>query len=177
MQVQTDNELKYIEESFNELLKVCIRCNKKDDKAMIRHAFDIAKEAHQFTRRKSGEPYILHPLEVAKITTKEIGLGAKSIICSILHDVVEDTDYTLDDIENFFGKKIAYIIDGLTKISDVFDRDSSLQVENFRKMLLTLSDDIRVILIKLADRLHNMRTLSSMPPNKQLKVAGETLYL
>ncbi len=174
---QSEEDIKYIEQSFTELLKVCIRCNKKDDKAMIKHAFQIANEAHKHMRRKSGEPYIIHPLEVAKIVTKEIGLGAKSITCAILHDVVEDTDYTIEDIENFFGKKIAYIIDGLTKMSDVFDRNSSLQVENFRKMLLTLSDDARVILIKLADRLHNMRTLNSMPPNKQLKVAGETLYL
>ncbi|NOZ47704.1 MAG: bifunctional (p)ppGpp synthetase/guanosine-3',5'-bis(diphosphate) 3'-pyrophosphohydrolase [Chlorobi bacterium] len=175
--MQTVEEKKIIEDSFKELLKVCIRCDKPGDKEMITHAFEIAKEAHQHMRRRSGEPYVLHPLEVAKIVTREIGLGAKSMTCAMLHDVVEDTDYEIEDIRNIFGEKIAYIIDGLTKISDVFDRDSSLQAENFRKMLLTLSDDVRVILIKLADRLHNMRTLSSMPPNKQLKIAGETLYL
>jgi len=137
----------------------------------------MANEAHKNMRRKSGEPYVLHPIGVAKIVTHEIGLGAKSIACALMHDVVEDTDYTLEDIENHFGKKIASIIDGLTKIAGVFDKKSSLQAENFRKMLLTLSDDVRVILIKLADRLHNMRTLDSMPPNKQMKVAGETVYL
>ncbi|GAG67678.1 unnamed protein product, partial [marine sediment metagenome] len=121
--------------------------------------------------------YIIHPIAVAKIVTHEIGLGAKSITCAFLHDVVEDTDYTLEGIKNHFGEKIASIIDGLTKITGVFDQKSSLQAENFRKILLTLSDDVRAILIKLADRLHNMRTLDSMPPNKQMKIAGETTYL
>ena len=128
-------------------------------------------------RRKSGEPYIYHPIAVAHISAKEIGLGTTSIICSLLHDVVEDTDYTLQDIKKNFGKKYALIIDGLTKIQDVFDKNVSLQAENFRKMLLTLSDDVRVILIKLADRLHNMRTLENMTKSKQLKIASETLYL
>ena len=128
-------------------------------------------------RRKSGEPYIYHPIAVAHIAAKEIGLGTTSIICALLHDVVEDTDYSLNDIEKLFGKKVAKIIDGLTKIQDVFDKNVSMQAENFRKMLLTLSDDVRVILIKLADRLHNMRTLDSMPVHKKLKIASETLYL
>ena len=128
-------------------------------------------------RRKSGEPYIYHPIAVAQICVEEIGLGATSIICALLHDVVEDTEIELTEIEAMFGKNVAKIIDGLTKISGVFDYGSSQQAENFRKMLLTLSDDIRVILIKLADRLHNMRTLTSMAKEKQLKIASETVYL
>jgi GTP pyrophosphokinase len=167
----------YAEELYNDLLKSCSKHVKVKDINLIRKAFDLAKESHKGVKRKSGEPYILHPVEVAKIVTSEIGLGAKAIACALLHDVVEDTEYTLEDIKHFFGEKIAAIIDGLTKISGVFDNHSSLQAENFRKMLLTLSDDVRVILIKLADRLHNMRTLESMPPNKQLKIAGETIYL
>jgi GTP pyrophosphokinase len=146
-------------------------------KKRIRKAYNFAVEAHKDMRRKSGEPYVIHPIEVAVIATREIGLGATSIICALLHDVVEDTDYTLKDIEVMFGKKVARIIDGLTKISGIFDQSSSLQAENFRKMLLTLSDDVRVILIKLADRLHNMRTLEAMPKEKQLKIASETVYL
>ncbi|MEO1255163.1 MAG: RelA/SpoT family protein, partial [Bacteroidota bacterium] len=134
-------------------------------------------EAHSGMRRKSGEPYIFHPLEVAEICITEIGLGTTSIVAALLHDVVEDTDYKIEDIQRLFGKKVAVIIDGLTKISGVFDQGSSQQAENFRKMLLTLSHDVRVILIKLADRLHNMRTLESMPRNKQLKIANETIYL
>ncbi|MDG1189887.1 MAG: RelA/SpoT family protein, partial [Flavobacteriales bacterium] len=137
----------------------------------------IQVDAHKDMRRKSGEPYIYHPIDVARIAAKEIGLSTTSIICSLLHDVVEDTDYTLEDIERLFDSKVARIIDGLTKISEVYDQNVSMQAENFRKMLLTLSDDIRVILIKLADRLHNMRTLASMPKHKQLKIASETLYL
>lgn len=167
----------YAEELYNDLIKSCSKHVRVKDIELIRKAFDLAKESHKGVKRKSGEPYILHPVAVAKIVTSEIGLGAKAIACALLHDVVEDTEYTLEDIEHFFGEKIASIIDGLTKISDVFDNHSSLQAENFRKMLLTLSDDVRVILIKLADRLHNMRTLESMPPNKQLKIAGETIYL
>ena len=128
-------------------------------------------------KRKSGEPYIYHPIAVAHIVAKEIGLGATSIVCALLHDVVEDTDYEIEDIERLFGNKVAKIIEGLTKISDVFDKDISLQAENFRKMLLTLSDDVRFILIKLSDRLHNMRTLESMPIHKKLKISSETLYL
>src|SRR4030042_4593737 len=135
----------------------------------------MANEAHKGMRRRSGEPYILHPIAVAKIATHEIGLGTKSVICALLHDVVEDTDYTIEDIEHHFGKKIASIIDGLTKIAGVFDNKSSLQAENFRKMLLTLSDDVRVILIKLADRLHNMRTLDVLPENKRITISGETI--
>jgi len=177
MQVFSKTEKQNIKEEFNDLIVNCQRCNKREDKALINKAFNIANDAHDNMRRKSGEPYILHPIAVAKIATREIGLGVKSIICSLLHDIVEDTEYTLKDVEHNFGPKIASIIDGLTKISGVFDNKSSLQAENFRKMLLTLSDDVRVILIKLADRLHNMRTLDALPPHKQYKIAGETLYL
>ena len=144
---------------------------------MIRKAFKIAYDAHKGALRASGEPYILHPIAVAKIVTVEMGLGITSIVASLLHDVVEDTEYTLEEIENHFGTKIASIVDGLTKISGVFDKNSTLQAENFRKMLLTLSDDVRVILIKLADRLHNMRTLDALPVHKQMKISAETLYL
>jgi len=172
---KTENDL--IQASFEDLLKHCTRCESKTDQRLIRKAYKFAYEAHKGMRRKSGEPYILHPIAVARIATSEIALGATSIICALLHDVVEDTDYTIEDIENNFGKKIASIIDGLTKISGVFDKKSSLQAENFKKMLLTLSDDVRVILIKLSDRLHNMRTLDSLPPNKQIKISGETIYL
>lgn len=149
----------------------------KGDKAQIRKAFDVALENHKDMRRKSGEPYIYHPIAVAQIAAEEIGLGTTSIVCALLHDVVEDTDVSLDEIENLFGKKVARIIDGLTKISGIFDPNSSIQAENFRKMLLTLADDVRVILIKLADRLHNMRTMEFMPRDKQLKIASETSYL
>jgi GTP pyrophosphokinase len=166
-----------IKQAFEDLLANCTRCNKKGDRAMIRKAFKISMDAHKGMTRKSGEPYILHPISVAKIVAKEMGLGARSVSCALLHDVVEDTDYTIEDIENMFGKKVASIIDGLTKISGVFDSNTSLQVENFRKMLLTLSDDVRVILIKLADRLHNMRTLDSLDPHKQMTIASETIYL
>jgi guanosine-3',5'-bis(diphosphate) 3'-pyrophosphohydrolase len=177
MSVLTKTEEDLIMTRFEDLLKNCARLDSKVDLRMIRKAFKFASEAHKGTRRRSGEPYILHPISVAKIVTYEMGLGSKSVVCALLHDVVEDTDFTIEDIENQFGKKVASIIDGLTKISDVFDNQSSLQAENFRKMLLTLSDDVRVILIKLADRLHNMRTLDSLPPNKQIKVSGETIYL
>ena len=177
MDVFTEIEKSNIKTQFQDLLDHCQRCNKKEDKALIKKAYKVASDAHKNMRRKSGEPYILHPIAVAKITTHEIGLGAKSIVCALLHDTVEDTDYSIKDIENLFNPKIASIIDGLTKISGVFDNKSSLQAENFRKMLLTLSDDVRVILIKLADRLHNMRTLDALPPHKQYKIAGETLYL
>jgi len=147
------------------------------DKKLIRKAFNLAMDAHADVRRKSGEPYILHPIAVATIVAKEIGLGPTSIAAALLHDVVEDSDYTLEDIERIFGEKIARIIDGLTKISGVFDQNVSVQAENFRKMLLTISDDVRVILIKIADRLHNMRTMESMPAHKQLKIASETLFI
>jgi GTP pyrophosphokinase len=177
MAVLTIDEEKIIQDRFDLLLKECTQCDDVQGRNLIEKAFKLAKDAHQNTRRKSGEPYILHPIEVARIVSSEIGLGAKSIASSLLHDVVEDTDYTLEDIENMFGPKIASIIDGLTKIAEVFDKKSSLQAENFRKMLLTLSDDVRVILIKLADRLHNMRTLDSLPENKRIKISGETIYL
>ena len=162
---------------YRALLSVCRHSVSKEDRKKIQHAFDFAVEAHKNHRRKSGEPYIYHPIAVARIAVEEIGLGSTSVVCSLLHDVVEDTDYTLADIKEYFGEEVSKIIDGLTKISGIFDQTTSVQAENFRKMLLTLSDDVRVILIKLADRLHNMRTLHSLPPKKQLKVAHETLYL
>ncbi len=167
-----------INELLERLIRNCNHCQTAKDEKLIRKAFKMAHDAHRGMRRKSGDPYIIHPLEVAIIVSEEIGLGVTSTVSAILHDVVEDTDLTIEDIENAFGKKIASIIDGLTKISGVFDKEtSSLQAENFRKMLLTLSDDVRVIFIKLADRLHNMRTLDSLPRNKQIKISGETIYL
>ncbi len=175
--IDFEQEKKEILNKYKSLLRVCADKIDKSDKKNIRKAFDIAVEAHKDMRRKSGEPYIYHPIAVAHIAAKEIGLGATSIICALLHDLVEDTDYTLKDIEEVFGRKVTQIIDGLTKIQDVFDKNVSMQAENFRKMLLTLSDDVRVILIKLADRLHNMRTLDNMSKSKQLKIASETLYL
>jgi GTP pyrophosphokinase len=175
--IDIESEKKEILKRYRALLRACKRTRAKGDQALIRKAFDIALEAHKHMRRKSGEPYIYHPLAVAHICAEEIGLGTTSIVCALLHDSVEDTDITLEDIRGLFGETEAKIIDGLTKISGVFDQSSSLQAENFRKMLLTLSDDIRVILIKLADRLHNMRTLDSMERSKQLKIASETLYL
>ena len=170
-------EDKEILNKYRNLLRACSDKTDKEDKKNIRKAFNFAVDAHKEMRRKSGEPYIYHPIAVAHITAKEIGLGATSIICALLHDVVEDTNYEIEDIKRIFGSKVSKIIEGLTKISDVFDQDISLQAENFRKMLLTLSDDVRVILIKLADRLHNMRTLDSMPIHKKLKISSETLYL
>ena len=143
----------------------------------IKKPFRIALNAHKKTRRKSGEPYILHPISVAQICVQEIGLGATSIIAALLHDVVEDTELTLDFIENEFGSRVANICDGLTKISGVLSPGSSIQSENFKKMLLTLVDDMRVILIKLADRMHNMRTLDSMSRSAQLKISSETIYI
>jgi GTP pyrophosphokinase len=167
-----------VNELLEQLIKNCSYCKSAKDEKLIRKAFKMANEAHKGMRRKSGDPFIIHPLEVAIIVSEEIGLGVTSTVSAILHDVVEDTDLTIEDIENAFGEKTASIIDGLTKISGVFDKESnSLQAENFRKMLLTLSDDVRVIFIKLADRLHNMRTLGSLPRNKQIKIAGETIYL
>ena len=145
---------------------------------IITKAFHFAKQAHRGVRRRSGEPYIMHPLAVARIVVSEIGLGSTSICAALLHDVVEDTEYTTEDIENLFGPKIASIVDGLTKISGgVFGKQASEQAENFRKLLLTMSEDIRVILIKIADRLHNMRTLQFQPVEKQYKIAGETQYI
>jgi GTP diphosphokinase / guanosine-3',5'-bis(diphosphate) 3'-diphosphatase len=168
-----------IQAEYDSLMSNLLRCNKQGDRELIEKAFKVANEAHWNMRRKSGEPYIIHPIAVAKIVNQEIGLGAKSIAVSLLHDVVEDTEYTLEDVERDFGSKIASLIDGLTKISGTYNKEnsSSLQAENFRKMLLTISDDLRVILIKTADRLHNMRTLDSMPEHKKMKVAGETIFL
>ena len=171
------DEKKEIKARYKAILAKARPHLKGDDQKQIRKAFDISMDAHKEMRRKSGEPYIYHPLEVALICVEEIGLGPTSIICALLHDVVEDTDLTLADIEKDFGKKVATIIDGLTKIAENFEQSQSAQAENFRKMLLTLSEDVRVILIKLADRLHNMRTLSSMARNSQLKIAHETIYI
>lgn len=175
--IDLEAEKKEILKRYRALLRACRSTMQKGDKRMIRLAFDMALQSHQNMRRKSGEPYIYHPIAVAQIAAEEIGLGTTSIVCALLHDVVEDTDITLDEIEREFGKKVTKIIDGLTKISGVFDYNSSLQAENFRKMLLTLADDVRVILIKLADRLHNMRTMEYMPRDKQLKISSETVYL
>ena len=149
----------------------------KKEKDNIRLAFNTAIKAHKDSRRQSGKLYITHPISVAKITATEIGLGSTSIICSLLHDVVEDTSINLDEIENQFGQEVSLIIGGLTKISDVVEADVSLQAENFRKMILTISNDIRVVLIKIADRLDNMRTLEYLSEKKQKKIASETLYL
>src|ERR1700741_1642405 len=175
--IDIEAEKKEIRKRYRALLRASKSAMQKGDRPMIRKAFEMALECHKDMRRKSGEPYIYHPIAVAQIAAEEIGLGTTSVVCALLHDVVEDTDLTLEDIRVLFGEKEAKIIDGLTKISGVFDQGSSLQAENFRKMLLTLSDDVRVILIKLADRLHNMRTLDSMKRDKQLKIASETLYL
>lgn len=175
--IDIEAENKEIRKRYRALLRACKPTLQKGDKQEIRKAFDLALESHKDMRRKSGEPYIYHPIAVAQIAAEEIGLGTTSIVCALLHDVVEDTSLTLEDIEAQFGKKVAKIIDGLTKISGVFDPNSSIQAENFRKMLLTLADDVRVILIKLADRLHNMRTMEFMARHKQLKIASETSYL
>ncbi|MBU3663565.1 MAG: bifunctional (p)ppGpp synthetase/guanosine-3',5'-bis(diphosphate) 3'-pyrophosphohydrolase, partial [Bacteroidetes bacterium] len=174
----TEQENKEIVKAYRQLLRSIRRNLSKEDKAQIRSAFQLALKAHKNMRRKSGEPYIFHPLAVAQICAAEIGLGVTSVICALLHDTVEDTEITLDLIQLKYGEKVARIIDGLTKISGVFDQpDRSIQAENFKKMLLTLSDDVRVILIKLADRLHNMRTLDSMSAKSQLKIASETAYV
>ncbi|MHA8050757.1 RelA/SpoT family protein [Aquirufa sp. ROCK-SH2] len=177
MQINLEKERLEILKRYRKLLRTAKPFLKDDDAKQIKQAFLLSAEAHKDMRRKSGEPYIYHPLAVAQICVEEIGLGTTSIISALLHDVVEDTNFTLLDIEKRFGKKIASIIDGLTKIAGTFEYGTSQQAENFRKMLLTLSDDIRVILIKLADRLHNMRTLTSMAKEKQLKIASETIYL
>ena len=177
VEIDIEEENKEIVRRYRQLLRNAKPFLKDNDAKIIRKAFNTALEAHSGTRRKSGEPYIFHPIAVARICVTEIGLGTTSIVAALLHDVVEDTDWTIKEIERDFGKKIARIIDGLTKISGVFEHGSSQQAENFRKMLLTLSEDVRVILIKLADRLHNMRTLDSMPVNKQYKIASETIFL
>lgn len=177
VQIDEEAERKQILNAYKGLMRAFKVARNKEDTRLIRRAFDFAVNAHRDMRRKSGEPYIFHPIAVARICAEEIGLGATSVVCALLHDVVEDTDTTLDDIEALFGSKCRRIIDGLTKISGVFDLTSSDQAENFKKMLLTLPDDVRVILIKLADRLHNMRTLESMRKDKQYKIASETSYL
>lgn len=172
-----EKENQEISRRYKLLLKHTYQTLNTEDKKLIRKAFDLAVEAHKDQRRKTGEPYIFHPIEVAKIVADEIGLGATSIAAALMHDVVEDTDYTLDDIREIFGEKIARIIDGLTKISVLNKQDVSIQSENYKKLLLTLSEDVRVILIKIADRLHNMRTLESMQEDKQLKIASETIFI
>ncbi len=173
-----EEENKEITNRYKDLLKGTYQTLSEDDKTLIRKAFEISVEAHSKQRRKSGEPYIFHPIAVAKIVAYEIGLGATSIAAALLHDVVEDTHYTVEDIERLFGETVARIVSGLTKISRLKkDQDYSIQAENFRKMLLTLHDDVRVILIKIADRLHNMQTMDAMPPHKQVKIASETLYI
>ena len=167
-----------IKEKWDDLLLSCTKiCKNDEDWNFIKRAFFLAKEAHEGVRRRSSEPYLLHPIAVAKIVIEEIGLGVKSVVAALLHDVVEDTEYSVEDMERIFGPKIASMVDGLTKMSGVFNADTSEQAEYFRKVLLTLSDDVRVILIKIADRLHNMRTLGAMPMNKQIKITGETIYL
>jgi GTP diphosphokinase / guanosine-3',5'-bis(diphosphate) 3'-diphosphatase len=175
--IDRESEKKEILKRYRGLLRV-YKPKTPGDKKLVRKAFDMAVDAHKDMRRKSGEPYIYHPISVATIAAGEIGLGTTSIICALLHDVVEDTEFTLEDIRGLFGAKVASIIDGLTKIKGIFDqKTASIQAENFKKILLTLSDDVRVILIKLADRLHNMRTLDAVVPEKQLKIASETIYL
>jgi GTP diphosphokinase / guanosine-3',5'-bis(diphosphate) 3'-diphosphatase len=172
-----EQEKKLILREYRALLRSLKARIKPGDRRMIRTAFELAADAHKTMRRKSGEPYILHPLAVARICVEEIGLGVRSTICSLLHDTVEDTDISLEDVQREFGSEIARIVDGLTKIANIVDVNASQQAENFRKILLTLTDDPRVILIKLADRLHNMRTLDSMKLEKQLKIASETIYV
>ena len=177
-QVEIISEEQQIQDEFDALLEDYSNTNHRQKIELITKAFNFAKTAHKGIKRRSGEPYIMHPLAVARIVVREIGLGSTSICSALLHDVVEDTDYTVEDISNLFGPKIAQIVDGLTKISGgVFAEKASLQAENFRKLLITMSEDIRVILIKIADRLHNMRTLGSMPLAKQFKIAGETQYI
>jgi GTP diphosphokinase / guanosine-3',5'-bis(diphosphate) 3'-diphosphatase len=175
--LNADEEKNLILREYRSLLRALKTKIKPGDKALLRTAFEMAAEAHKTMRRKSGEPYILHPIAVAKICIEEIGLGVRSTICALLHDTVEDTDVTLQDIQLEFGNEIARIVDGLTKISGVIDASKSAQAENFKKILITLTDDPRVILIKLADRLHNMRTMDSMKREKQLKISSETIYV
>ena len=175
-QEQKDEEL--ISAAFQRLVDTYLATNHRRKVDLITKAFNFAKEAHKGVRRRSGEPYILHPIAVAQIAVGEIGLGSTSICAALLHDVEEDTDYTNEDLSNLFGPKIANIVEGVTKISGgIFGEKASLQAETFKKLLLMMSDDIRVILIKISDRLHNMRTLSSMLPSKQYKIAAETLYI
>lgn len=178
LRLQEEADDKIINEAFEKLLNDYLKSRHRKKVDLITKAFNFARQAHKGVRRLSGEPYIMHPIAVAQIACSEIGLGSTSICSALLHDVVEDTDYTVEDIENIFGSKIAQIVDGLTKISGgIFGEQASAQAENFKKLLLTMSEDIRVILIKICDRLHNMRTLESQPANKQYKIAGETLYI
>ena len=177
-QAALEKENKEIAKQYKELLRISYQTLSREDKKLIRSAFDVAVDAHKEQRRKSGEAYIFHPIAVAKIVASEIGLDAISIASALLHDVVEDTPYTLDDIERMFGETVARIVDGLTKIAHLKkDKNISQQAENFRKMLLTLNDDVRVIIIKIADRYHNMLTMDAMPEHKQVKIASETLYI
>ncbi|MBR1415731.1 MAG: bifunctional (p)ppGpp synthetase/guanosine-3',5'-bis(diphosphate) 3'-pyrophosphohydrolase [Prevotella sp.] len=178
MRLREEADDKMISEAYDRLIGDYLKSRHRKKVDLITKAFNFARQAHKGVRRLSGEPYIMHPIAVAQIVCSEIGLGSTSICSALLHDVVEDTDYTVEDIENMFGPKIAQIVDGLTKISGgIFGEQASAQAENFKKLLLTMSEDIRVILIKIADRLHNMRTLESQPANKQYKIAGETLYI
>lgn len=177
MEYNLEKEQEEILNRYNDLIENTYRQLNEEQKDFIKKAFDVALDAHKDQRRKSGEPYIFHPIAVAKIVANEIGLGATSIACALLHDVIEDSEYTYEDIEKIFGKKSADIVNGLTKISVMNNQNISIQSENYRKLLLTLSDDFRVILIKIADRLHNMRTLDSMRPDKQKKIAAETVYI
>ena len=177
MTANEDKDFNLVEGAFQDLLNSIEYKTEEADNQLITRAFQLAKDAHKGVHRKSGEPYITHPIAVAQIVATEIGLGPTSIATALMHDVVEDSDYTLEDIENMFNPNIARLIDGLTKISGVVSMESSMQLENYRKMLLTISDDVRVILIKLADRLHNMRTMQGMPAHKQLKIASETLFI
>ncbi len=178
LEIDLEKENKAIAQEYKELLRISYQTLSDDDKKLIRKAFDFAVDAHKDMRRKSGEAYIFHPIAVAKIVASEIGLGATSIAAALMHDVVEDTDVTIEQIEKLFNPKVAQIVEGLTKIAQVKkDMNISMQAENFRKMLLTLNDDVRVILIKIADRLHNMQTMDSMPEHKQVKIASETLYI
>jgi GTP pyrophosphokinase len=176
IKINLEQERKEILNAFKGLLRA-LKNRTREDTSLIRKAFDMALEAHKDMRRKSGEPYIYHPIAVARICAEEMGLGATAVVCALLHDTVEDTHITLEDVEDLFGPRVRLIIDGLTKIPEVFDENASIQAENFRKMILTISDDLRVVLIKLADRLHNMRTLGSMRADKQLKIASETKFL
>ena len=176
--VPSDPEEELVENEYRQLITAYLRSNHRKKTGIIEKAYRFAKAAHKGTRRRSGEPYILHPIAVARIVISELGLGSTSICAALLHDVVEDTEFTREDIEANFGPKIANIVDGLTKISGgILGARSSLQAENFRRLLLSMSNDIRVVLIKMADRLHNMRTLGSLRPEKQLKITGETLYV
>ena len=178
MMKREDADEKLVNDAFQRLLDSYLASRHRKKVDIITKAFNFARQAHKGVRRLSGEPYIMHPIAVAQIACEEVGLGSTSICAALLHDVVEDTDYTCEDLANIFGPKIAQIVDGLTKISGgIFGEQASAQAENFKKLLLTMSEDIRVILIKICDRLHNMRTLASQPANKQYKIAGETLYI